>query len=555
MKINTFYLPIKSINLAHYFVKGCICPSYYIQNRNEDLQNTFNTFILLSSAKFTDKTNCSLEVILNSEEVPNQVSDYFYLLDSVLPISRIRRIYFDSEEQKVSTIFNVTSGAAFLPINLIKVELPMNPVNSFEIEQIEIYISKNDWSAKLDLFNRILGGFATMKIAKSETENYSENYFDTLASINKFISNELESQSIKVSSKYEWAVIKNDQFSRIRELTFSNINDSILINQAKNDSIEIVRKNGIPNIDLIDKSKLTYLIAILASYGVGKRKSIDNFLSDLSSNKFESKRIEGIALMFGINNGYEIFRNEYRTSNFHAVVKFKLDSLIDYYTIESVFQYVFNDKISITKFDYLDNWVQPFKGNISQSTFETFRILDKVIFTKKKDKKELSDSFQILFHNTSRDKIYETIIYEINKFIPSYISDKKEQAALTYFKNILEKELESYSKIVFNSVSDNLKMEHESKLLELNTIIQSKSKEIETLKLRSETNKPIEIEKTKGIGEIKGVQLQVEAELSTIGEKPVEIIKQTKPKKNPKTKSTRVDNSPNISPSMFLPND
>lgn len=555
MKTNTFYIPINSGNLAHYFVKGCICPSIYIKNRNEDLQNIYSTFILLSNSKFTDKTDCSLEVILNSEEAPTQILENFYILDSVLPISRVKGIFFNSEEQKTNTVYDITNGGAFLPMALIEVELSPKLVTSIEGAQNVIHISKNDWSAKLDLFNRILGGFATMKIAKNETENYSENYFDTLASINKFISNELESQSIKVSSKYEWAVIENDQFSRIRDLTFSNINDSILINQAKNDSVEIIKKNGIPNIDLIDKSKLTYLIAILASYGDGKRKSIDNFLSDLSSNKFESKRIEGIALMFGINNGYEIFRNEYKTPNFHAVVKFKLDSLVDYYTIESVFQYVFNDKISTTKFDYLDNWVQPFKGNISQSNFETFRILDKVIFTKKKDKMELSDSFQILFHNTSRDKIYETIIYEINKFIPSYISDKKEQAALTYFKNILEKELESYSKIVFNSVSDNLKMEYESKLLELNTIIQSKSKEIETLKLRSETNKPIEIEKTKGIGEIKGVQLQIEAELSTIGEKPVEIIKQTKPKKNPKTNSTRVYNSPNISTSTSLPND
>jgi hypothetical protein len=71
-----------------------------------------------------------------------------------------------------------------------------NP-ESFRIEK-----SQNNWQNKLDIFNRILGGFAVMKIAKDEFENYSENYFDTLASINNIISNELKNQSLKISDKY-----------------------------------------------------------------------------------------------------------------------------------------------------------------------------------------------------------------------------------------------------------------------------------------------------------------------------------------------------------------
>ncbi len=209
MKNEKFYIPIKSANLAHYFVKGCICPSLYIQNRVDDIQNNFESFILLSTTKFTENTNCSLEIVLDLKtENANKISENFYLIDSVLPISRIKNIIFNDEQQKINTVFNITSGAAFLPLNFIKVETISNSISTKELETVRIEKSKNDWQNKLDIFNRVLGGFAVMKIAKDEVENYSENYFDTLASINNVIGNELQNQSLKISDKYKWAIIK-----------------------------------------------------------------------------------------------------------------------------------------------------------------------------------------------------------------------------------------------------------------------------------------------------------------------------------------------------------
>jgi hypothetical protein len=466
MKNDTFYLPIKSANLAHYFVKGCICPSLYIQNRVDDIQNNFDSYVLLSTSKFTDNTNCSLEIVLDSEnETPKRLTENFYLLDSVLPISRIKAIFFSDEQQKTNTVFNITSGAAFLPLDLIIVETHTDSTSSIELQNNNVEKSQNNWRTKLDVFNRILGGFALMRLGKEDVENYSENYFDTLACINNIIGNELQNQSLKISDKYRWAILKGGKYSQLNELIFSPISESVLMSYAKEEGILIKKENGKFKLNSKDEHSRTYLISILASYGEGTRMSIDNFISDLNSNKFPKERNEGIALIFGINKGYEIFRNKYETSNFQADVKFKLDSVLDYYTLESIYQYTFNGKISNSKFEYLDNWIPKFTENINNSKFETFKILDKIILTKKKEKVELQDYFKVCFKNISRDKIYQIILSEINKLLPSYIIDKNTKEGFEHFKSLLEGEFEKYSMAFTNEIKLNINLENEKTIL------------------------------------------------------------------------------------------
>lgn len=98
MNNKTYFLPIKSENLAFYFAKGCICPTKYLQNRNTDIQNRFDNQILLSNSMFTNETDCSLEIILNEEtEKAVQISNSFFTLEMPLPISRIKKITFKNE--------------------------------------------------------------------------------------------------------------------------------------------------------------------------------------------------------------------------------------------------------------------------------------------------------------------------------------------------------------------------------------------------------------------------------------------------------------------------
>jgi len=176
----SYYIPIKSVNLGHYFSKACICPSKFLKERNDDIQNIYDDHILLSTEKYTEDSNCSIEIVLTEQEVKKYIirlSDYFFLLKIFIPISRVSNIYFKEKEQGEKTIWNIEQGKAFVPIHLVSFEqngiivdvksitTSKKPVNNFDKEN-ELY---------LDKFNRLLGGFALMRLGGESFMNYSLN--------------------------------------------------------------------------------------------------------------------------------------------------------------------------------------------------------------------------------------------------------------------------------------------------------------------------------------------------------------------------------------------
>ena len=144
---NLFYIPIHSMNLAHYLGAGIIVPSIYIENKNSDIQDRFKNHLLLSSSKFTKETNCAIEIVLNTdeEEIPKKISENFYLFDMPLPISRIKGIYFTDEEKKIGSHFDITSGTAFIPDRLLKVSEDES-IDTKELENIKYRLSDQNWS-------------------------------------------------------------------------------------------------------------------------------------------------------------------------------------------------------------------------------------------------------------------------------------------------------------------------------------------------------------------------------------------------------------------------
>ncbi|MCG8751538.1 hypothetical protein [Tenacibaculum finnmarkense] len=491
MNNTTYYLPIKSSNLAHYFAKGCICPTKYIENRNEDIQNEFNNFLLLTKSKFTQDTNCSLEIVINDKlENVNEISKNFFLLDIPLPISRVKKIIFKEEKQKVNTTYDITSGAAFLPIELIEVELNGTVTNSAELKQLKINLPNKNWTSEIDLFNRIMGGFAIMSIAGCEFQNYPLNYFNTLANINTIVKDEITNQSIEVKDNYEWTLFENGKYTSLHNAIYSQINNSIVETFAKNDKINLSKQNGKFLLHKIDQNKATYLIAVLASFGQGARMTVDSFISDLVSSKFPEKKKEGLALIFGINKGYEIFRNKYKTDSFQVNIKFKLDSQLDYYTIESIYQFTFNKKKKNSSFEYIDNWCPKLNENETNNKLETYQVLDKTIFYKKKEEIFSQESSQ----DFSRNNIYEKIVLEIQKWIPSYLKDKNKTEGLKHFKNLLENDFEQYTNNVIEKTSNKTNILNANKLDVLRNKTNSlkqiiKEKEIEIKNLKADVEK------------------------------------------------------------------
>ena len=67
------------------------------------------------------------------------------------------------------------------------------------------------------------------------------------------------------------------------------------------------------------------------------------------------------------------------------IVKFEMDSLLDYYTIESVFQYVINDKKDNKRFEYIDD-IGIEKDIVFNKEYETYTILDETVVSNKKNR-------------------------------------------------------------------------------------------------------------------------------------------------------------------------
>lgn len=487
---NSFYIPIHSMNLAHYLGSGIIVPSIYIENKNADVQDRFKNYLLLSSSKFTKDTNCAIEIVLNiDEEVPKKISENFYLFDMPLPISRIKSIYFTNEEQKVSTNFNITSGSAFIPEGLLKVSKEEN-IDTKELDDVEYQSSEKNWSEYLKRYDQILGGFSTMKISKEQFQNYPTHYFSTLGNINNLFSNILEKQNVNIKNSFQFAFTNEGQFKNFHNTIYSEIDYNEVQRYAENekDKVRLEVKNGLVQIDKISENTNTYLVAILERYGRGKRMQNDSFISDLISDKFfqnidkgeKGKKKEGLSLIFGLNKGYKAFRNKYKTSNFEVDIKFHLDSKLDYYIIESIYQNVFNSLENISSFKYIDSLFSETKREeIKTSNYVTYQMLDKTIIWKQR----------VL---SSIEKLLSKIAQKVSDWFPSFIQVKKNEIELLFKSEIehfkTEVEIELANKF-------NAELEQNKTLIEqLKNTILEKDKTINQLENQIKENTKSRVE-------------------------------------------------------------
>lgn len=545
-------MPLKSTNLAHYFRRGCICPAKYLDNRVEDIQNIYDNALLLSRFKFTNETNCSIEIVLNSTaEKVKQISENFFVLEMPLPISRVKKVFFQEEKQKKTTVFNITSGAAFISDNLLEVVSSDQSITVDEFKESPSINSKRDWTKIIEYFDQLMGGFALMRIAGDDIQNYPTNYFNTLSSISQIVKDELIHQKVKNTRDFQWTIINNNKDTTdLFNAIYSKIEDSTVNRFAQKYGTKIELSNMQYVLDKIDQQSPTYLVAVLASYGEGTRRKIDEFISHFISNKFSERRKESLALIFGLNKGYKALRNRYKIQNQTIDIKFKLDSQLDYYTIESIYQFVFNNKRDNNAFEYIDSWCSKWQEDNAFKGYETYEVLDKTIVYKKKEEVE-KDSFSVLFQKYSRNKIYEKITVEISKWIPPYLLKDNKEAGNEYFKALLDQDLEEFARRIYetgkavieerhNLQIKNQKEEATKDCERLSTIVQSKDKKIIQLKQRiQELEQEIEINSRKSAECIEKKQNENKPNSESIGENKAEQLTETKSRLN-----LNVDNVP-----------
>lgn len=471
-----FFMPIDSKCLPIYFGNACIAPSKYYVNKLEDIQNKYPNHILLSDKLCSINTDTCLEVFLNQHEIHElvKINSNLFILDRPLPISRICLIYFSSLSQLEYTITNINLSTAFVPKRLLKVNDKFEKIN-FEILEKYNDINTYDWNDELKKFNSILGGFALMKTSGEDYMNFSENYFSTLSYFNKQIEYALNKSGHKINPIYFDAFTGNSGFKKLYNVLNKEIEEIDLINIAKEENQEIVKDKFTKFIEIEGLKKATLITAILYSYGVGeesKNKKIDGLILSNFKSELPSDKSEVIALCYGLNRGYSIFQNEYRLGELQNTIKFKLDNKLDYYTIESIYQFAFN-KIKTDSFDFIDSINFGNNGNISKIKSTDYYILDTLVIGKKKpkvlSKEYLSNLLQSFFQKDNEQ--YFVLLFE--KIISILYNDISEE--------IIDDNLSSQEAIVnrLNAVIDekqSLIINLESKIYELNNLHSVKNK-------------------------------------------------------------------------------
>lgn len=375
-----YYYPISSTSLATIFGQACILPTSLYKNRLPDIQSKFDNFILLTNHFGCSGSDCCLQIVLTLDE-ENALIDInggFFLYEKAIPISRIQKIFFEKAVQVSRTITNITLSTAFIPDNIIE-----KNDNSFDNCDTSIIAVPQDLVPLTDKnresyekFDRILGAVALMKIAHENGCNYSPHYIDLLSKFNSFIEEQKQSVSA-INTKYHKVIDTPPDFLK-KVVDISTLeNEAQKINQTinKNKLTKVIEPSN------LDKS--AYVCYVLYDYGVGeesRRHKIDELILDNFST-LKAGYEESCAFYYGYNRGYAAFNNQYKKEGKTEIFKYQLSSLLDYYTIESIFEYCFNSNTP-SRISILDSWVKP----LSQRKVRRgdYLILDTVIRDKKK---------------------------------------------------------------------------------------------------------------------------------------------------------------------------
>jgi hypothetical protein len=366
-----YYVHISSQNVPHYFSLGLICPTILIENRNIDIQNNFCNEILISEKKWDKYLDCSIECVFIDEINLKELGNGYYSYNSFIPLSRIKLIFFSNKKMMENIIWSTNETASYLPDDLVRFERKIKEeISNIKINELEIKSRiEPELINNIEKFNKIIGGFAFSKLLRNNfidpNLTYSNSYFE----LYKSLLNEIETPHIENENLFNGLFNKKEsKWVRLKIHINKNISNDYVIKIALEKNIILKEKfNAIVFEKNIDDEEV-YILSILATYGEGKPKTIEDFITDLGNNNFSTKFKETLTILLGFHLGYKKIRNYYNISKNNIPVKFELVSTLDYYTIEHIYNFVNNDKdlFSRTKYQYLP--IQNTEKNIIDNT-------------------------------------------------------------------------------------------------------------------------------------------------------------------------------------------
>lgn len=491
--MKTYFFPIQSTSLAHYFATAIIKPAKYFDNKIADIQDKYKDFLLFTNKFGTTETDCCLEVILTDEEISEliDVNEGWFLFDEKpLPISRVKRIYFSDNEKKEITITNIRMSTAYIPDTLIGVQVFDN--NPSEVIKIPSDCDGVNQEEKIEMFDRFLGALALMKTAGEHYMNYSPNYINTLSIFNSLIKEQISKIDQHIfKDSYKGLFTASNGFETVLPYLSKKIDEQLLVKIA-NENNQVVKKDKITHV--IDVNSFndtwTYTIAILNNYGVGdesRRKRIDGLIQSHFS-EIKKGKAEGVALCYGYNRGYSAFAKDYGKDD-KVSYKYKLESRLDYYTIESVYQYIFNNMVS-SYFSYIDEWCPVF-SECQPKKKSDYLILDEIIIGEKRAKTFSEEWWTKLYPKFNKE--FGRLAQEIFRFFQEICSDIKDDIEdeqnelISQYENKLnecKKKIDDLTKQLKQKTEKNISQQHQLRDPAI-SVVENPKKDIKKENLRS----------------------------------------------------------------------
>lgn len=399
------FLQVNRQNLFQYFISGLISPTRYEKNRPQpDIQSALRDSLQLSNGLLDELKNTDALVELSfSKAETNDLTIFssIALLSKPIPVSRVKKIYLKSENDKEDVLATAkTSDAGIIPNSLIESSFPNN-IELIIQEQVKAENVKNNYSDRIIEFDRVLGAYAFVKnvsLLFTNKSNVFSNFPDHYLGFVKLLFEEesipadtnnkqfnFYKQLLGIKFQDENSVLKwlfdrakadiNFTSTDIKEfgnILLKNHSDSDFREDGKealnilNDGIK--RKTApkfILDLKHIDKVYL-YIFSFLYLYGNKTAEDRTNSRIGLP-NEAVSNYSEFIFALLGYFYGYSLLRNrdEKQTyvdsyidkfaQNFdRPTIKFDLTTAFDFYLIEAVYQFVFNNQTSFQVFEYIN---------------------------------------------------------------------------------------------------------------------------------------------------------------------------------------------------------
>jgi len=372
-----YLLQVHRIKLQDYIKCGLIAPDIYLSDEIEsDIQSKNKNFLVVSDGYIAklDEYQILIELILTDEEIHRlHRSESVCYFDFPIPITRIKKVYTQDENIVKNIVKNIeTSEKGFLPKELFDVyeENKKCIFDKQEYSNLAYDIHSDDYSKKVIKFDKRMGMFSFMKNTniyysdeKEYISNYSDNYEKTLLNYLESKPSFSDLRILKENESFKELLYSDKQ---IDKEFIEDVCNSIENKELKNIFSKLLEPNSTKKTLplLLEKEPfIYYFIALIYYFKQKNSNKSDNFKINIKD--FIPQKVAEIALaIMGIYLGYtnlrasekyeikdKVFKNIYG-DEFN--MKFRLDTKLDYFTIESIYRYSFYDGKKSESFEYLN---------------------------------------------------------------------------------------------------------------------------------------------------------------------------------------------------------